>query len=473
MSYSPYEFQLKHNHSVNMLKKMLILIVIIILTCLVYFYFSNKKPLAIGNPSTSASLRLSETTHLGASEIARKSDKTNKQVAVHVNANNSPPNNTRNLVSALKLKSIDTGLNDPTIVKRLLLKKGIYFGDYLGNADVNLEAPRPKNFLTILNKYFNLYSIPAWFHHTENAGRGVFDFSGPDQVADFAVASGAKIHAHNLVWYLMMPAWLTKGTFTPDQLKDILKNHVQTVVTHYKNKYHGSIIAWDVVNEPLCDTYSNSSGCDITGLRKSIWPVIHKPGSTDPSDYIQLAFEWAHEADPNVKLYINEGGTEFKGPKWNNLYALVKKLKSKGVPINGVGFQAHFDVYYNHPLTELLSNMNMLAAIGLQSQITEMDVSLSKVTETPWIWKPIASPGLADYDKQAAIYAATLNACIHAKNCNAFIVFGAWDPATWANQTWKDKNKTGKFVGPFYPDILDDNMRPKKALKAMIKEANN
>lgn len=360
----------------------------------------------------------------------------------------------------------------PSNLKDALLKKNIYFGTYFSEADVNVETPRPANYLQQVSQYFNLYSIPAWFHHTEYAGPGKFNFSGPDKVADFAVAHNAKIHAHNLVWYTVLPPWVTNGHFTPDQLKAILKNHVQTVVKHYKDKYGSSVIAWDVVNEPLASDYNQPSSYDAaTGLRNTIWSVIHKPNSNDPSDYIQYAFEWAHEANPDVKLYINEGDVEYKCKKWNNLYSLVKHLKDKGVPIDGVGFQTHLDTHFDHPFSEFLDNMKLLGDLGLDCQITEMDVVVSTAHVVPWSASPMAAPASDDFRKQASIYKGVLNACLQAKNCSAFIVFGAWDVTTPQDKFYKDKQ--GKYLGGFKPNLLDANFTPKQAFKSLADDVNS
>jgi len=379
---------------------------------------------------------------------------------------NKPGNNSNKYGIAASAKPDSTEIyGDPTIVKRVLLKKGIYFGDYLGSEDVRVDPPRPKNFLTEVDKYFDLYSVPAWYNHVEKNGPGQFDFSEPDQVADFAVAHGAKIQIHNMVWYVSLPDWLKNGNFTPDQLKDILKNHIQTTMRHFKDKYPGSIIAWDIVNECMED---NATYGDENGMRKNlpIWHVIHKPGSTDPTDYIQLAFEWAHEADPDAKLYWNEYGCEYKGFKMDNWFKVIKKLVDMGVPINGVGFQTHLQMTYDHPYSDLLANMNRFADIGLTSEITEFDVLMA----TGSAYKPnlIASPTQSDYTKQARVYQGVIDAVLNAKKCDAFILFGEWDPGSFSNFAYKDNN--GKPLGLGYPNILDKDMKQKLSFKSLVDE---
>lgn len=381
--------------------------------------------------------------------------------------------------SAMKYANQEIVITDTSVVKRKLLKKGIYFGCYISENDAHLVPPRPANYLTEIDKYFNFYSIPAWFYHIESKGRGQYDFTKTDKVADFAVSHGAKMQAHNMIWNSWIPEWITKGNYTPDELADILKKHIQTVVRHYHDKYPGSLIAWDIVNEAMSDSENlDPKKAYPNGLRKDlpIWNVIHKPGSTDPTDYIQLAFQWAHEADPNVKLYWNEYNVEFKGFKMDRWFKLIKELRAKGVPIDGAGFQNHMSVIYPHPLDELRENMDRLAAIGVESQVTEMDVLMSNTSISfapyypTYMHSEIAnSPSVADFEKQAQLYKGVIEACINAKKCKALILFGAWDPVTFANFDFK---RNGKTLGPFYPNILDDKMKPKLAYKALVDVVN-
>jgi len=87
-------------------------------------------------------------------------------------------------------------------------------------------------------------------------------------------------------------------------------------------RYRGRIYAWDVVNEAIAD--------DGT-LRDTVWLRNIGP------EYIELAFRWAHEADPQALLFYNDYGAEDIGVKSNAVYNLVKRLLEKDVPIHGVG----------------------------------------------------------------------------------------------------------------------------------------
>jgi endo-1,4-beta-xylanase len=364
--------------------------------------------------------------------------------------------------------------NDIILLKNTLLKKGIYFGTYLAPADVQLRAPRPPDYLTRISKYFNFYTIAATYKVTESQKRGVFTFDAGDKGVEFAIANNAQIKGHVLIANDPLPDWLVKGNFSPDELKDILKTHVQTIVKHYKDKYPGKVSIWNVINEPTCNggVRTDPDKCLDHGVEKSIWTDIHKPGSTDPTDYIQLAFQWAHEADPNAKLYLNEAGIEQEThPKTERTYQLVKYLKQKGTPINGIGIQAHIRLYDKDKYSTkgLINIMNRFADLGLEVQISEFDVIMAKGAirvdnATPTTQLAIAVPQQSDFASQAALYKMFFDACLHAKNCTGFTTWGAWDSTSWASARWK---------GSFYPHLLDGNLKPKLALKYMIDDAKS
>ncbi len=133
-----------------------------------------------------------------------------------------------------------------------------------------------------------------WWTVRPNAG--TFDFREGDEVVRFAQAHGMKVRGHCLVWDHNNPDWLVQGHFTPSQLSRLLQEHISTVMKHYA----GQVFAWDVVNEAL----------DENGhLKNSPW--YNQPGiglSDKGTAYIEQAFRWAREADPQALLFYNENG---------------------------------------------------------------------------------------------------------------------------------------------------------------------
>jgi endo-1,4-beta-xylanase len=182
-----------------------------------------------------------------------------------------------------------------------------------------------------------------------------------DSIIAFAQRHGLKVRGHNLCWHNQAPRWLFKDsagkTVTKEVLLRRLKDHITTVVSRYK----GKIYAWDVVNEAIADDSAHY-------LRNSPWYQICG------EDFIAKAFEYAHAADPNAVLFYNDYN-EINPVKREKIYKLVKGLKDEGVPIGGVGLQGHWAI--NEPSKEQLeSTIKKFADLGLQIQITELDISV-------------------------------------------------------------------------------------------------
>lgn len=237
--------------------------------------------------------------------------------------------------------------------------------------------------------------------------QGVFSFTYPDQVIAFAQANKMKSRGHFMVWHTNLPTWLTSratGTnaWTRQQLLDILKNHINTVMGHYK----GKITEYDVVNEPFYLTDKKSYG-----LRASMWYNIIG------LEYIDSAFVWAHRADPQAYLYLNEYGAEMEistgKPKSDSLYNFVKKMLSRGVPIHGVGLESHFGNWID--ANGISANMKRLGDLGLRVSITELD--MMNTTNLPQYWTGLMNATLANY------------------NSTSFVTWGIDDKNSWKGKT--------------------------------------
>ena len=164
----------------------------------------------------------------------------------------------------------------------------------------------------ILDREFNSVTPEnAMKWESVEAQRGVLDFSAADRLVAHARAHRQIVRGHTLVWHSQLPAWLTSGTFTNDELEAILHKHITDEVSHFR----GRIYAWDVVNEAF-----NEDGT----LRDTIWLRQLGPG------YIAKAFRWAHQADPHAKLYYNDYNLESIGPKSDAALALVQEPAPPG-----------------------------------------------------------------------------------------------------------------------------------------------
>ncbi|MGZ8539640.1 MAG: endo-1,4-beta-xylanase [Chitinophagaceae bacterium] len=183
-----------------------------------------------------------------------------------------------------------------------------------------------------------------------------------DSIVAFAKRNNLKLRGHTLCWHSQAPTWFFKDSttgklVTKEVLMQRLKDHITTVVSRYK----GSIYAWDVVNEVISDNkaeyFRNSLFYQICG-----------------EEFVAKAFQWAHEADPDALLFYNDYN-EINAVKREKIFKMVKGLKDAGIPIHGVGLQAHWAI--SEPSEpQLDSTMDRFAQLGLKIHITELDISV-------------------------------------------------------------------------------------------------
>jgi endo-1,4-beta-xylanase len=219
----------------------------------------------------------------------------------------------------------------------------------------------------LLSKHFN--SITSGndmkWDATEKT-EGSFTFAQADAEVSFAKTNNMRVRGHTLVWHNQTPAWVFNDasgnpmTPTPDNralLIQRMQNHIQAVVSHFD----GNVTAWDVVNEPIDPSQPD-------GYRRSPWFNIIGP------QYIEIALEAARAASPTAKLYINDFDTT-NPTKRDLLLAVVRDLKSRGVPLDGVGHQMHNNIEYPSPQS-VIDAVTLFDAAGVENSVTEMDVSI-------------------------------------------------------------------------------------------------
>lgn len=184
---------------------------------------------------------------------------------------------------------------------------------------------------------------------------GVYNWATADELTSFAAANGMVVRGHTLCWHSQTPDWFFTGTAA--EVRARLETYVHDVVTHFK----GKVVCWDVVNECTSDDAGSA-------YRNSRWLQILGP------DYIEHALRAARAADPDVKLFINDYGTEDPA-KLARLMTLVANLQARGVPLDGVGHQLH--VSTASPTSANVDNaLRSVANQGLINHVTELDVSL-------------------------------------------------------------------------------------------------
>ena len=272
--------------------------------------------------------------------------------------------------------------------------------------------------------------------------QGAFDFRQGDEIVRFAQAHGMKVRGHCLLWARDNPEWLAQGHFTPAQLSLLLRDHIAHVMKHYA----GQVFAWDVVNEAL----------DENGdVRDSIW--YDRPGigfAGKGTRYIEQAFRWAREADPQALLFYNEAEGEELNRKSDAIYDMVRDFKRRGVPIDGVGLQLHVSKL-NLDVAGLQANIARIAALGVQVHITELDVSIPLSLEGNPVNKD-------DLIRQAQIYRSAVRACLQSSGCTAIQTWGFTDKYSWIGSSSHGAR------GMALP--LDRAYQPKPAYGAILEE---
>lgn len=227
---------------------------------------------------------------------------------------------------------------------------------------------------------------------------GVFNFAPAEQLFAIAAKTGKRMRGHTLAWHSQLAPWVEASNFSAPELRAVLKRHVQTEVGHFK----GRVYAWDVVNEAF-----NEDGT----FRESVW------FNTLGEEFIELAFRWAHEADPHAKLYLNDFNFESITPKTDAAVALIKRLKAKGVPIHGVGAQSHLVV--GTVPTDFRAALQRFADLGVDVALTELDIR-GDLPETP-----------AKLAQQAKDFRTAVDACLGVKRCVGITLWQFTDALSW------------------------------------------
>ncbi len=261
-----------------------------------------------------------------------------------------------------------------------------------------------------------------------------YDFKGGDALVAFAQGHNMMVRGHTLVWHNQTPDWVKKGGYSAPQLADILHGHIKTVMARYASK----VYAWDVVNEAFND--------DGT-MRHTIW--YDQPGITSEmgTKYIEQALRWAREADPTAKLFYNDYDAEEINKKSDAIYAMAKDFKARGVPLDGIGFQAHVSLKFDDPakLASFAKNLERFAQLGLELHITELDVRLNDSSS-------------ASLAAQAKLYGEITTLCVQQPACKLLQTWGFTDRHSWI---------PGFFKGQGWALLWDDKYQKKPAYAAV------
>ena len=299
--------------------------------------------------------------------------------------------------------------------------------------------------------------------HSVQPQPGVFRFDGADAYVKFAEKHKMELIGHTLVWHSQTPEWVFKGKdggdATRDELLARMKEHIQTVAGHFKGKVKG----WDVVNEALAD-----GGPDI--LRNSPWRRIIG------DDFLDHAFRFAREADPKAELYYNDYGLEDER-KRRNCVTLIRGMIDRGVPIDGVGTQSHFQLVIPE-LAEIEKTIKDFSDLGLKVMVTELDVDvlpsrdqsgnadISRREQASESSNPYTMGLPAEVqEKLAKRYADIFGIYLkYHKSITRVTFWGLDDGSSWLNG-FPIRGRTN------HPLLIDRDFKPKPAFFAVLKKA--
>ncbi|MEV4526032.1 endo-1,4-beta-xylanase [Streptosporangium sp. NPDC049304] len=264
-------------------------------------------------------------------------------------------------------------------------QSGRYFGTAIAAGKLG-----DSQYTTIANREFDMITAENEMKiNATEPNQNQFNFSNGDRIYNWAVQNGKRVRGHTLAWHSQQPGWME--AMSGNNLRQAMINHINGVMNHYK----GKIYAWDVVNEAFAD--GNSGGRRDSNLQRT------------GNDWIEVAFRTARAADPAAKLCYNDYNIDnWSWAKTQAVYNMVRDFKARGVPIDCVGLQSHFNSQsaYNSNYRTTISSF---AALGVDVQITELDIQ----------------------GGSAQTYAAVVNDCLAVARCTGITVWGVRDSDSW------------------------------------------
>jgi endo-1,4-beta-xylanase len=258
---------------------------------------------------------------------------------------------------------------------------------------------------------------------------GFFNWADADSLVGFCIANNKRIHGHTLIWHQQLPQWIQGFQGNSHDWDLLMKIHIQTIVSHFKGKVSG----WDVVNEAF-----NEDGT----LRNSIW--LQKLGA----GYIEKAFLYAHEADPDVLLFYNDYNLESNPNKRNSVLSLLNNIRNRGIQVDGIGIQMHVNIMSTEA-TQLASALQSMINYGYRIHLSEMDVSINPLGRD-------ISPTQELFAEQANLLGELVQQYkqVPPQYQYGITFWGISDKTSWIKEYFNRED---------YPLLYDDNYNPKPA----------
>jgi len=291
-------------------------------------------------------------------------------------------------------------------------------------------------------------------HPEENT----YNFELSDKFVDFCTGNGLYTVGHCLVWHSQAPSWFFTDDAGNEVSREVLIERMKAHITTVVGRYRGRVDCWDVVNEAFEDNgqWRQTRFYEIIG-----------------EEYVDLAFTFANEADPEAELLYNDYAMALPA-KREAVVTLVNHLKSAGKRIDGIGMQSHCGLDYPS-LEEYEKSIIAFAGTGLDIHITELDVSVLPLPEnqtgadvsTDYRYQSIFNPypnELPDSiehaltDRYHDLFSIYLN---HKDNIKRVTLWGLCDCHSWRNN-WPIRGRSD------YPLLFDRDCNEKPVIQDII-----
>ena len=323
-----------------------------------------------------------------------------------------------------------------------------------------VSADQTSNWAKIVNNFDCVVAENCMKCEVVHPKEGIYDFTLADEFVDKAIAAGVKVHGHCLIWHSQCAKWFHYDKdgklVSPEVLKKRMREHIYTVVNHFK----GRVKSWDVVNEAFED--------DGTPRKSLFWQILG-------SDYIPLAFQYAHEADPSAELYYNDYSMN-KASKIEGVANFFRPLINTGLPIDAIGMQGHMILEDgNRLLNEYEHSLDVIRSLGVKTFFSEIDLSVlpnpygfsgANVADR-FAYRPEMDPykdGMTK-EKEAEVRDYWISFYkLMLKNKDIVTRLGFWcfnDANSWRND-YPIKGRTD------YATLFDRNCQPKSFIKDLV-----
>ena len=342
----------------------------------------------------------------------------------------------------------------PASGKSTMLLKDTYRDSFMIGATLDSEE-KLQDLLAVGPEHFNAWTPEnALKWHVLRPGEGEFEFSRADRYCEEASRFGMKAHGHTLVWFQVNPKWVFAGAPSRRRLLERMEEHIHTVGGHFRGRLH----SWDVVNEAVSDEPGQRwrrRDHELYGVPRDPW--LAGVGE----DYVEQAFRFAQAACGEARLYYNEYFTvtpqdrSVSLAKVEKVCRLVRDLRDKGLRVDGVGIQGHWELGRLN-VDDVARMIDRLHQENVILSVSELDIGVRGL----WGGKKPPMPSLpAGLELEQALLYAKLFRVLrqHTEAIERVSFWGVSDAHTW---------KTA-LHGDDYPMIFDRQNRPKLAFQAV------